>query len=123
MFEMLRSQSRSAAGAILYVTIGTLMMIWAGLYYYYFLMPLPNPPAWQSFACVGTILSGLAVAAIGLLFGMIGRGAKAADTNVGVASTGLVDPVVRTSVGTARVINTPAATVATVAPTSVANVS
>lgn len=86
MFELLRGQSRSAAGAIWYVTIGVLMMIWAGLWYYYFLWPVQNPPRWQTFTCVGTILSGFAIGSIGLLFGLIGRGAKAADTTVGVAS-------------------------------------
>ena len=86
MFELLRGQSRSAAGAIWYVTIGVLMMIWAGLWYYYYLWPVPNPPTWQTFTCVGTILSGFAIGSIGLLFGLIGRGAKAADTTVGVAN-------------------------------------
>lgn len=88
MFELLRGQSRSAAGAIWYVTIGILMMIWAGLWYYYFLWPVQNPPRWQTFTCVGTILSGFAIGAIGLLFGLIGRGAKAADTTVAVANPG-----------------------------------
>ena len=87
MLELFRNQSRSAAGAIKYVTIGTLLIIWAGLWYYYFLMPVPNAPTWQKFTCVGTILSGFAIAAIGLLFGLIGRGAKAADTTVGAASS------------------------------------
>ena len=88
MFEMLRSQSKSATGAILYVTVGTLLMIWAGLSYYYFLMNNPEAPAWANFLCIGTILSGLAVASIGLMFGLIGRGAKGADTTVGVAPIG-----------------------------------
>ena len=92
MFELLRSQSKSASGAILYVTIGTLLMIWSGLWYFYFLRPDPNPPAWESFTCMGTILSGFAIAAIGLMFGLIGRGAKAADTTVGVAATPAVVP-------------------------------
>jgi len=92
MFELLRSQSRSAAGAILYFTIGTLMVIWSGLWYYYFLLPDPNPPTSQTFLCVGIILSGIAIAAIGLLFGLIGRGAKAADTTVGVATAEPVAP-------------------------------
>ena len=91
-----RSQSRSAAGAIWYVTIGTLMVIWAGLWYYYFLMPDPNPAAWQRFACVGVILSGVAIGSIGLLFGLIGRGAKGADTTVGVAAAEPVVPVATT---------------------------
>jgi len=88
MFELLKSQSRSASGAILYVTVGTLLIIWSGLTYYYFLMDTPDAPAWQKFACVGTILSGLAIASIGLLFGLIGRTAKAADNAVGVAPVG-----------------------------------
>ena len=54
MFELFRNQSRSAAGAIKYVTIGTLLIIWAGLWYYYFLMPAPNAPTWQKFTCVGS---------------------------------------------------------------------
>jgi len=49
MFEMLRTQSRSASGAILYVTVGVLMMIWSGLTYYYFLMNNPEAPAWANF--------------------------------------------------------------------------
>jgi len=91
MWSLIRSPSRSAAGAILYVTIGTLMIIWAGLWYYYFLFPLSNPPAWQQFACVGTILSGVAIVTIGLLFGSIGRDAKAADSTAGAVTS---DPVV-----------------------------
>lgn len=94
MFELMKSPSRSAAGAIMYVTIGTLMVIWAGLWYYFFLSPLSNPPAWQKFVCVGTILSGLAIGVIGLLFGMIGREAKAADNAVGVAPAGPITPII-----------------------------
>ncbi len=95
MFEMIRSQSRSAFGAIMYVTIGTLLVIWAGLAYYFFLKDNPDAPPWQTFFCVGTILSGLAVGAIGLLFGLIGRSAKPADTTTGVAATA---PVAQTAV-------------------------
>ena len=88
MLEMLRTQSRSASGAILYVTVGVLLMIWSGLTYYYFLMNNSDAPAWANFLCIGTILSGLAVASIGLMFGLIGSGAKGADTTVGVAPVG-----------------------------------
>ncbi len=122
MFEVFRSPSRSAAGAIKYVTVGTLMVIWAGLWYYYFLRPLPNPPAWQSYLCMATIFSGVAIGVIGLLFGMIGRGAKAADNTVGgvdtsvaVATPAISTPVVATPVmqapvgtrvGAARIVET-----------------
>lgn len=110
MFELLRSQSRSAVGAIKYVTVGTLLIIWAGLWYYYFLMPVPNAPTWQKFVCVGTILSGFAIAAIGLLFGLIGRGAMAADTTIGTTSSGevaSVAQVVPTNVRTPGEIGAP----------------
>ena len=122
MFELFRNQSRSAAGAIKYVTIGTLMIIWAGLWYYYFLMPVPNAPTWQKFTCVGTILSGFAIGAIGLLFGLIGRGAKAADTTVGAASSrqaASVVQVVPASVRAAGDVVTPNVTVDPVATTAV----
>ena len=92
MWSLFRSPSRSATGAILYVTIGTLMIIWAGLWYYYFLLPVDNPPVWQKFACVGTIFSGIAIVIIGLLFGPIGRDAKAADNTVAAATTDAVVP-------------------------------
>jgi hypothetical protein len=107
MFGLLRNQSRSAAGAIGYVTVGTLMVIWAGLWYYYFLMPEPNPPAWQKFACVGTIMSGFAIGSIGLLFGLIGRGAKGADTTVGIAPVSSEVPVASAGEGSVGVVSTP----------------
>lgn len=110
MFERLRVQSRSASGAIKYVTIGVLMMIWAGLWYYYFLRPYPEAPLWQRYLCVGTIFSGLAIIAIGLLFGQIGRGAKAADETVGVATT--QPGAVASVTPAARTITTPATSVA-----------
>ena len=106
MFEMLRAQSRSAFGAILYVTVGTLLMIWAGLYYYFYLSDASRPSDWQNFLCMGTLLSGLAVAAIGLLFGLIGGTAKSADTNVGVAPAG---PMMAPGVPAAGVVAAPMA--------------
>ncbi|MDZ4683635.1 MAG: hypothetical protein SH850_01020 [Planctomycetaceae bacterium] len=107
MFGLLRDQSRSAAGAIWYVTIGTLLVIWASLWYYYFLMPSPNPPAWQRFACVGTILSGFAIGAIGMLFGLIGRSSKGADTTVGVAAAEPIAAVATPDVSPTVVVSTP----------------
>jgi hypothetical protein len=67
------------------------MVIWAGLWYYFFLWPDPNPSTWQRFICAGTICSGIAIGVIGLLFGLIGRSSKDADTTVGVAAA---EPVV-----------------------------
>ena len=113
MLDYLRTQSKSAAGAITYVTVGTLLMIWSGLYYYFFLMREPNPSPEQSFTCLGIILSGFAIAAIGLLFGLIGRGAKAADHMV---AAGTVTPVAAADQGTGTSAAIGAAPVAAVAP-------
>lgn len=96
MIKMIRNQSKSAFGAIFYVTLGTLLVIWAGLAYYFFIRPNPEAPAWQMFVCVGTILSGLAIGFIGLMFGLIGKSAKPADTNVGAAAP--VAPAAQTPV-------------------------
>jgi len=98
MFEIFRNQSKSAAGAIVYVTVGVLMIIWAGLWYCFYIYPVPNPPTWQKFMCIGTILSGVAIGGIGLLFGMIGRGAKGADTSVGVSTMGSTLPIAAATV-------------------------
>ncbi len=119
MFEMLRSQSRSATGAILYVTVGTLLMIWSCLTYYYFLMNNPSAPAWQNFLCIGTILSGFAIATIGLLFGIIGRGAKAADTTVATVAAAPIAPVVAAP----GVVGGQVVTAAPMAPAGYANPS
>lgn len=115
MFELMKSPARSAAGAIMYVTIGTLMVIWAGLWYEFFLYPVPNPPAWQKFVCVGTILSGIAVGIIGLAFGTIGREAKSADNAVGIAPAGPIAPVIAGGITTAAPV-APIAPVATEVP-------
>ena len=115
MFELLKSPSRSAAGAILYVTIGLLLIIWSGLWYYYYITPEPAPPTFQRFVCVGLMLSGLVITAIGLLFGLIGRRAKSADTTVGVAPAGpVVTEAVTTDANTAGVVAAPAVTAAPV---------
>lgn len=119
MFGLLRDQSRSAAGAIWYVTVGTLLVIWAGLWYFYFNLPIENPPAWQRFVCVGTIFSGMAIVAIGLLFGAIGRGAKAADTTTSVAAEETVVPVAMAPAAMATPVSTstgPVSVVSTASP-------
>ena len=50
-------------------------MIWSGLSYYYFLMNNPEAPAWANFLCIGTILSGFAIAtsAFWTLNALLGR--------------------------------------------------
>lgn len=92
MLSLLRSPSRSASTAVMYVTIGVLMMIWTGVWYYaaHESWAQEDGQTWQKYLCIGLFLSGLAVTVIGLLVGQIGGAAKDADNTVGVAQSGPV---------------------------------
>ncbi len=103
MLSLLRSPSRSAGTAVMYVTIGVLMMIWTGVWYY------ARHEHWaensdataEKYICIGLFMSGLAVTVIGLLVGQIGGAAKQADNTVGVAGT-VVQPGVVQQPGVAQ---------------------
>jgi RsiW-degrading membrane proteinase PrsW (M82 family) len=110
MTAISRTTARSGRGTRFYVTVGSLLLIWAGLWYYFFLMPDPNPPAWQRFVCIGAILSGLALAGIGILFATI---AKPAET---VSVQGPIKPVAEIAVPSPQTVQ-PAATQAVTAET------
>lgn len=104
MTAISRTTARSGRGSRFYVTVGSLLLIWAGLWYYFFLMPDPNPPAWQRFACIGAILSGFTVAAIGIFFATV---AKPAET---VSVNGPIAPVSPATVAPAPTAPAPAVT-------------
>jgi hypothetical protein len=93
MFKMFRIPSRSVSSAITYVTVGVLLIIWASLWYFYFISSDPNSSIWQRFFCMGILWSGVAVTAIGLLFGLIGNVAKAADDAVEGSSTDSLEQI------------------------------
>jgi len=77
MLGFIRQPSRSAGAAITYITVGSLAMIWAGIWYYY--MNNPNHH-WSWYVCTGLLLSGFDLVVIGLFFGRLGQQAKGADT-------------------------------------------
>ncbi len=91
MLSLLRSPSRSAGTAIWYVTVGVLMMIWTGVWYYARHQNWAegsadgSDHALEKYVCIGLFMTGLAVLVIGLLVGQIGGAAKQADNTVGVA--------------------------------------
>ena len=73
--------SRTAAMAVIYITVGILTMIWTGVWYLY-VATHAEIADWQKFMCAGFFLSGFAVMVIGLLMGQIGSSAKIADNTI-----------------------------------------
>lgn len=89
----LRQPSPSTGIAVMFITLGTLAAIWAGVWYYYLRTnPDIEPNNWKYFVCTGLFLSGVAVAAIGILVGRIGQEAQHADTPVGEIKAAAVQP-------------------------------
>ena len=92
----LRQPSPSTGLAIFYITIGTLLAIWGGVWYYFLHNEGPansNPPGvWQYYVCTGVLLTGIALTIIGLLVGRIGQEAQNADTPIGQVTAAQVKP-------------------------------
>ena len=118
--------SSAARTALIYITVGTLMVIWTGVWFLY----LRNDPPGANgvyFVCGGFLLTGLALIGIGFGLGQIGRSARHADlppqevtqavvnsqpTAVAAAPGALATPVV----AAAPVVPPPNSTTAVVAP-------
>jgi hypothetical protein len=77
---MALSANPSARSAITYITVGALMSVWAGIWYWYMwsVSPGNRDGSWW-YICTGVLLSGLVLIAIGLMVGRIGREARHAD--------------------------------------------
>ena len=78
--------SQAAMTALIYITAGTLILVWSGVWLAWLLWR-PEVSQGTYFLCTGSILTGLALLAIGLLLGQIGRAAKPAEHPAEVAST------------------------------------
>lgn len=69
----------AARAALLYITVGAVMIVWSGIYYYY----LNDHPPTQSdtpwYWCTGFLLTGCTLLIIGLAVGWIGRSARQAE--------------------------------------------
>jgi hypothetical protein len=72
------SPSKAARTALVYITVGTLLMIWTCVWYVYLQnnTPTTNTPY---YFCGGLFLSGLALIGIGLGVGRIGSEARRAE--------------------------------------------
>jgi hypothetical protein len=87
--------SAAARMAVLYITIGVLLMVWSGIWWTYMAR---HPPTGDGiwFLCFGCLLSGAAFTMIGFIMGHVGRAAREADLPPTVSATpvpGQVQPV------------------------------
>jgi len=98
--------SSAARTALVYITLGALLVIWTAVWYVYL---LNNPPetAWPNYWCCGLAMSGVTLIGIGLAIGRIGKEARRADI-----PTAAIAPTVATDVTTGA----PVAPVAPVQP-------
>jgi hypothetical protein len=81
---MLTKPSSAARAALLYITLGSLILVWSAVWYVW----LHNQHAQQGvqffssaqdYICTGTLLTGLTLLIIGLAVGRIGRAARHAE--------------------------------------------
>src|SRR5688572_28533287 len=74
------SANPAAWTSLIFITVGALMDVWAGVWYWYM---ATNPSETRSnnwwYVCTGILLSGVVFIVIGLLTGRIGREARHAD--------------------------------------------
>lgn len=75
---LLQRTSSAARTALVYITIGALIVIWTGVWWLYL---RNNPPETTGvyYWCGGFMVTGLTLIAIGLGIGQIGRSARHAD--------------------------------------------
>jgi len=78
---MFKQQSASAQAALIYVTVGALILVWTTVWYFY-LQTAADTSRGLYFLCAGSFMTGLVLLVIGLGVGHIGRSARQADSPV-----------------------------------------
>jgi len=75
---ILSKPSDAARTSVMYVTLGSLVTVWSGIWYWYLSR---NPPINELYyyLCYGSLLSGIVILIIGLALGRIGRAARDAE--------------------------------------------
>jgi RsiW-degrading membrane proteinase PrsW (M82 family) len=75
---LLSKPSNAAKAAVKFITIGALIAVWSGIWFYYMNKHSPSSDlAW--YFCLGFMLTGLVLLVIGLAIGQIGRAARNAE--------------------------------------------
>jgi hypothetical protein len=78
--------SAAARMAVMYLTVGVLLMIWSLIWWAYMARHEPSGDGiW--YLCYGCLLSGAAFTLIGLIMGHVGRSARQADLPPTVSTT------------------------------------
>lgn len=86
MTQSPKDTSNSARLAVYYITVGALMIVWTGVWSLYLKTHGPvKDSTWMW--CLGFFLTGVALLAIGLTVGHIGRSARQADAGEHPVST------------------------------------
>jgi hypothetical protein len=77
---MLTKPSAAAKMALAYITIGSLLIVWTSVWFFYHHQyPDPAPPPFHNYICTGLLLTGVTLLIIGLGLGRIGRAARHAE--------------------------------------------
>ncbi len=69
----------AARAALLYITVGSVMIVWSAIYYIYLDRHPPTQGDGPWYWCTGFLLTGCTLLIIGLAVGWIGRAARQAD--------------------------------------------
>ena len=99
MQPIMSKPSRAAHMAIIYVTVGALLMVWSAVWYAWMLHQAP-PDASQShgdgwfYICYAIFFTGLTVLVIGFALGRIGRAGRRAELPPEVAAAPTAQPAV-----------------------------
>src|SRR5262245_19854425 len=75
LMALLSRPASAAYLSLVYITVGALIDVWSGIWYWYLTR---NPPVQEStwYWCYGFILTGFVILVIGLAVGRIGRSAR-----------------------------------------------
>src|SRR5262245_34561528 len=78
--------SAAARMAVMYITVGILLLVWSGIWWAYMSQ---HPPAGDGvwYLCYGLLFSGIALTVIGFIMGHVGRAARQADLPPTVSAT------------------------------------
>jgi len=78
MPPILSKPSSAAPTSLFYVTVGALMTVWSGIWYFY-LNRNPSDHQFLYYLCAGFLVTGLVLLAIGAFIGPMGRFARKAE--------------------------------------------
>jgi hypothetical protein len=79
MPQLMTRPSPAAFTSLIYITVGALMGVWSGIWYWYLTRHAEEVREFTWYWCYGFLLTGLVLFVIGLAVGQIGRSARHAE--------------------------------------------